>query len=127
MQSCTDGLFSLIRQNSSSKRKNLLVQFRKKDIFVSLDKFSNDRPFGCPIIYTDTNSQYYFVHKHLNNASHNNVHLPIWKVMLSQVSVIRSKGRGIEYNGVEYPVGQGIPGLGYPGIAYLRGIGYPRW
>ena len=34
----------------------------------------NDRPFGCPAIYTGTNSQCYFVHWHLNNARHNNAH-----------------------------------------------------
>ena len=28
----------------------------------------NDRPFGCLIIYIDTNLQCYFVHRHLNNA-----------------------------------------------------------
>ena len=30
---------------------------------------SNDRPFACPIIYTDKNSQFHFVHRHLNNIS----------------------------------------------------------
>ena len=35
---------------------------------------SNGRPFGCPIIYTDMNSQCYFAHRHLNNAWHNNTH-----------------------------------------------------
>ena len=29
---------------------------------------SNDRSFDCPIIFTDTNQQYYFVHRNLNNA-----------------------------------------------------------
>ena len=35
---------------------------------------SNDRLFGCPIIYTDMNSQYYFAHSDPNNAWHNNAH-----------------------------------------------------
>ena len=29
---------------------------------------SNDRSFGCPIVYTDSNSQCYLVYRHLNNA-----------------------------------------------------------
>ena len=29
---------------------------------------NNDRPFGCPIIYTDIISQYYFVHWHLQQC-----------------------------------------------------------
>ena len=32
-------------------------------------------PFSCPTIYSDTNSQCYFVPRHLNNAWHNNTHL----------------------------------------------------
>ena len=40
------------------------------------DIASNDRPFGCPIIYTDINSQcfFVFVRRHLSNAWHNNIH-----------------------------------------------------
>ena len=34
----------------------------------------NDRSFGCPIIFTDTNSQLYFVHQHLNHAWYNKGH-----------------------------------------------------
>ena len=39
------------------------------DWSLILNITSNDRPFGCPI-----NSQCYFVHRHLNNAWHNNAH-----------------------------------------------------
>ena len=31
----------------------------------------SDRCLGCPIIYMDINSQWYFVHRHLNNACYN--------------------------------------------------------
>ena len=35
---------------------------------------SNDRPFSCPNIYTEINSQCYFVHGDINNSWHNNAH-----------------------------------------------------
>ena len=35
---------------------------------------SNDHAFSRPIIYTDTNSQCYFIHRHLSNSSHNNAY-----------------------------------------------------
>ena len=47
---------------------------------------SNDSPFGCPIIYTDTNSQRYFVHRHPNNAWHNNVHSVIVMPCLTKIT-----------------------------------------
>ena len=42
--------------------------------------------FGCPIIYTDTNSQYYCVHRHLNNALHNNAHFLIRTPSLTRIA-----------------------------------------
>ena len=41
-----------------------------------------DRPFDCPIIYTNTNSQCHFVHGHLNNAWHKKAHFWIGKPCL---------------------------------------------
>ena len=35
---------------------------------------SNDRPFDCPIIYTDKNTQWCFDHGLLNNTWHTNAH-----------------------------------------------------
>ena len=49
---------------------------------------SNDRPFGCSIIYTDINSQYYFVHKHLYNAWRNQAHPLIWTPLLTIIASI---------------------------------------
>ena len=47
----------------------LLIFLNSNSIFTS-----NDHPSGCWIIYTDTNSQWYFIHRDLNNAWHNNAH-----------------------------------------------------
>ena len=46
----------------------------KKDFKFSRRNFmkqnitSNDRSFGCPIVYADANPQSYFVRRHLNKA-----------------------------------------------------------
>ena len=45
-----------------------------------------DRPFGCPVIYTNTNSQCHFIHGHLNNAWHKNAHSRIGKPCLMIIS-----------------------------------------
>ena len=37
-------------------------------------RHSLDRPFNCQVIHTDTNSLCYFIHRHPNNAWHNNAH-----------------------------------------------------
>ena len=56
----------------------------------------NDRPFGCPIIYTDTNSQCYLVHGHLNNAWHIIAHSLIGMPLhWSAVSVFRTPSAAI--------------------------------
>ena len=51
--------------------------------YESIVVTSDDHPFGCPIIYTDMNSQCFFVHRHLNNAWHNRAHSlmesPVWR------------------------------------------------
>ena len=37
---------------------------------------NNGRLFGCPIIYKNTKSQWYFIHRHVNNAWHSNANSP---------------------------------------------------
>ena len=44
---------------------------------------NNDRPFGCLIIYTDKNSQCYFVHRHINNVWLKNAHSLMGKPCLT--------------------------------------------
>ena len=48
---------------------------------------SNDRPFSCPIIYIDTNSQCYFVYRHLNNVWNSNAH---WLMGTPYLTIIDS-------------------------------------
>ena len=47
---------------------------------------SNDCSFGCPIIYTNTNQQCYFVHRQLNNAWHNNAHSVILRLCFAIIA-----------------------------------------
>ena len=55
---------------------------RRSNLFIT----SNDRPFGCPIICTDTNSQCYFVNKHLNNAWYIKGHWPTGRPYLATIA-----------------------------------------
>ena len=59
---------------------------------------SNDRSFGCPIVYTDSNPQCYLVHRHLNNAWYKQTHSLIGTLCLAMIAsnadiwkVIRSR------------------------------------
>ena len=65
------------------------------------DIIRNERPFGWPVICIDTNSQCYFVRRHLNNVLHKNAHLHFYhpqcscgKVMFLHLSVSNSVHRG---------------------------------
>ena len=57
---------------------------KMKSLWVGIT--NNDRPYGCPIIYTDTNSQGYFVHRYLNNAWHKKAHSIIWTPCLTIIA-----------------------------------------
>ena len=50
---------------------NQLLKFTRKSL-PQPPITSNDRPLACPIIHTNTNSQCYFGHGHLNNVWHGN-------------------------------------------------------
>ena len=54
---------------------------------IQLSITRNHRTFGCPVIPTVTNSQYYFLHYHLNNAWYKRGH---WLTVGPYLSMIAS-------------------------------------
>ena len=56
------------------------------ELILAVRITSNDRSFGCPIIYKDFNSQYYFVHRHLDNACYNKANCLIGKPNLAIIA-----------------------------------------
>ena len=47
---------------------------------------SNDHPFGCPVIYTDMQAQWYFIRRYRNNAWHNNGHFLMGRPCLTIIA-----------------------------------------
>ena len=69
----TNIYFSFLSEANTNQRgclSPLNVAFNSPSVlcvfhYQKLHNTSNDRPFGCPVIYTDIYSQNYFVHWHL--------------------------------------------------------------
>ena len=71
ISSCT---FTISFSEGSFKPRNSYSPYLHFLKYKWLSTSSDDCPFGGPIIYTDMNSQCYFVNRHPNNAWCNTVH-----------------------------------------------------
>ena len=66
----------------SQAESNNVLQFSLRCPAKMCHITSNDRTYGCPIIFTYTYSQSHFVHWHLNSVWYTKTHSLIWALYL---------------------------------------------
>ena len=90
-------VLTAVSQKSTLIFKYILVAFQNKitdfeKIYVDINRkkpsniISNDRSFECPIIYTYTIHNGFFVDRHLNNAQNKKSHSLIGKPYLAIIA-----------------------------------------